>query len=142
MVERLQALAAEGLSPAAIAQRLNEEGFRPPKRRERFGPQGVQDLLRRLGRRLPHQSRTERHGGPDGGLGEHEWWLADLARAVGMPPVTLFTWIQRGWVTGRQEAQPPRRWILRADEAELERLRERHQRPIGYYTRRQWVEAP
>lgn len=142
LVERLHALAADGLSLATIAQRLNEEGFRPPKRRERFGAHGVQELLRRLGPRPPHQSRTERRGGPDGGRGEHEWWLADLARAVGMPPVTLFNWIQRGWVTGRQEPQPPRRWILWADDAELERLRERHQRPTGYYTRRHWVEAP
>lgn len=142
LVERLHALAADGLSLAVIAQRLNDEGFRPPKRRERFGAHGVQELLRRLGRRPPHQSRTARHGGPDDGLGEHEWWLADLARAIGMPPVTLFNWIQGGWVTGRQEAQPPRRWILRADDAELERLRERHQRPTGYYTRRQWMEVP
>jgi DNA invertase Pin-like site-specific DNA recombinase len=137
LVERLQALAAEGLSMATIAQRLNAEGFRPPKRREHFGAQGVQDLFRRLGG-TPAQARLPRHDG----LGEHEWWLADLARAVGMPPVTLFNWIQRGWVTGRQEAQPPRRWILWADEAELEQLRERHRRPTSYYTRRQWVEAP
>jgi DNA invertase Pin-like site-specific DNA recombinase len=137
LVERLHALAAEGLSMATIAQRLNAEGFRPPKRREHFGAQGVQDLFRRLGG-TPAQARLPRHAG----LGEHEWWLADLARAVGMPPITLFNWIQRGWVTGRQEAQPPRRWILWADEAELEQLRERHRRPTSYYTRRQWVEAP
>jgi hypothetical protein len=137
LVERLHALAAEGLSLATIAQRLNEEGFRPPKRRERFGAQGVQALLRRLGR-LTSRSRTRRHDP----LGEHEWWLTDLAQAIGMPPVTLFHWIRRGWVTGRQEAQPPRRWILWADEAALEQLRERHRRPTSYYTRRQWVEAP
>jgi DNA invertase Pin-like site-specific DNA recombinase len=142
LVERLHVLAADGLSLATIAQRLNEEGFRPPKRREQFGAHGVQELLRRLGRRPPHQSRTERRGSPEGGLGEHEWWLADLAQAVGMPSVTLFTWIRRGWVTGRQEEQPPRRWILWADEATLEQLRERHQRPTGYYTRRQWMAEP
>jgi hypothetical protein len=59
-----------------------------------------------------------------------------------MPTVTLFTWIRRGWVTGRQEAQPPRRWILWADEATLEQFRERHQRPTGDETHRQWLEAP
>jgi DNA invertase Pin-like site-specific DNA recombinase len=137
LVERLHALAADGLSAATIAQRLNDEGFRPPKRRERFGPQGVQDLLHRLG-----SPTARRRSAPPADLGVHEWGLADLARAVGMPPVTLFTWIRRGWVTGRQQADPPRRWILWADEAELERLRERHQRPTGYYTRRQWVEEP
>jgi DNA invertase Pin-like site-specific DNA recombinase len=137
LVERLHALAADGVSPATIAQRLNDEGFRPPKRRERFGPQGVQDLLHRLGSRT-----ARRRAAPPAELGVHEWGLPDLARAIGMPPVTLFTWIRRGWVTGRQQAEPPQRWILWADEAELERLRERHRRPTSYYTRRQWVEEP
>jgi hypothetical protein len=141
LVERLQALAAAGLSMATIAQRLNAEGFRPPKRRERFGAHGVQELLRRVGRLAPRQPPPERRGGQGDGRGAHEWWLAALARAVGMPPVTLFNWIQRGWVTGRQEAQPPRRWILWADDAELERLRQHRRRPAGSDTRRRWVEA-
>jgi hypothetical protein len=141
LVERLQALAAAGLSMATIAHCLNEEGFRPPKRREQFGAHGVQELLRRLGRLTP-QPGPGRRAAPLDDLREHEWWLADLARAVGMPPVTLFNWIQRGWVTGRQEAQPPRRWILWADAAQLEQLRERHRRPTSSYTRRQWLEAP
>ena len=34
LVERLRALCAERLSSAAIAERLNAEGFRPPKRAE------------------------------------------------------------------------------------------------------------
>jgi DNA invertase Pin-like site-specific DNA recombinase len=137
LVERLQALAGEGLSPATIAQRLNDEGLRPPKRRERFGSQGIQDLLHRLGSRT-----ARRRSAPPADVGPHEWGLTDLAHAIGMPPVTLFTWIRRGWVTGRQQADSPRRWILWADEAELERLRERHRRPTSYYTRRQWVEEP
>ena len=36
LVERLRALCAERLSAAAIAERLNAEGFRPPKRVDRF----------------------------------------------------------------------------------------------------------
>jgi DNA invertase Pin-like site-specific DNA recombinase len=137
LVERVRALAAEGVSMAAIAARLNVEGFRPPKRREHFGPQGVQDLLQRL------ENRTSRRRSEQPvDLDVHEWWLADLARAIGMPPVTLFTWIRRGWVTGRQQTEPPRRWILWADEAALEQLRERHRRPTSYSTRRPWLEAP
>ena len=138
LVERLHVLAADGVSASTIAQRLNDEGVRPPKRRERFGPQGVQDLLHRLG-----SPTAQRRSAPPADLGVHEWGLADLARAVGMPPVTLFTWIRRGWVTGRQQAaEPSRRWILWADEAELERLRERHHRPTGDAIRRRCVEAP
>jgi DNA invertase Pin-like site-specific DNA recombinase len=135
---RVRALTAAGLSTGEIAARLNAEGFRPPKRRATFHAHGVQELLRRLGVRLPRpEFRTK---APAPALGAHEWRLAELARAVGMPPVTLYDWIGRGWVRGRQEERPPRRWILWADDAEVERLRERARRPHGYYTRRLWVD--
>jgi DNA invertase Pin-like site-specific DNA recombinase len=136
LAERLETLAGAGLSAEAIADQLHAEGYRPPKRRERFGKQGVLDLLHRLGLRQQH-ARSPRSDGP----GEHEWWLPALARTIGMPTVTLFTWIRRGWVTAHQQEQPPYRWILWADPAEVARLRERHQRPPGDYTRRRWVEA-
>ncbi len=152
LCQRLRGLAAEGLSAAAIAARLNEEGVRPPKRREQFGEQGVRDLLQRLGggprhalpASPPPDQRPPRapRGEALGVLGPHEWWLSDLARAVDMPHVTLFTWIRRGWVQARRQDLPPptqRRWILWADEAELGRLRARHQRPAGEDARRRWA---
>jgi len=45
LVTCLRAWSAEGLSAAAIAERLNAEGFRPPKRVERFNRGMVQRLL-------------------------------------------------------------------------------------------------
>ena len=137
LCERVRTLAAAGRSTVEIAAQLNAEGFRPPKRRERFGPKGVGQLLRRLGLRAPRA-----HPPTSSELGEHEWELATLAQRLGMPPVTLDTWIGRGWVRARQLPQPPRRWLVWADEAEVERLRERRQRPRGYYTRQRWVEEP
>jgi hypothetical protein len=134
LAARVRALATAGLPAAVIAQQLNAEGYRPPKRHERFGRQGVQDLLHRLGAHTPqHRPR------PRDGLGTHEWWLVDLAHALGMPPTTLRTWVDRGWVSARQQPQPPRRWVIWADEAELHQLRQRRGRPAGYYTRRRWV---
>jgi hypothetical protein len=146
LIERVRELARQQLPAAAIADHLNAEGYRPPKRRDRFGEQGLQQLLRRLGG--PGADGSGSHPGrpvpPDGhrqdGLGEDQWWLPDLARLLGMPTVTLFTWVQRGWVTAHQQPQPPRRWIIWADDAEVERLRQRRQRPAGYDTRRRWVE--
>jgi predicted site-specific integrase-resolvase len=65
--------------------------------------------------------------------------LPNLAQAIGMPAVTLYQWAYRGWLRARRQEQPPQRWIIWADEQEMERLRERYQRPAGYYTRQRWV---
>jgi hypothetical protein len=137
LCERITALASEGLACSRIAEHLNAEGYRPPKRRERFDGPGVQDLVRRLS---VSASRPCRQVTP-GILGPDEWYLAALALQVPMPVVTLFNWVKRGWVRAEQREQAPRRWVAWADEAEIERLRERHRRPNGYYTRRLWVET-
>ena len=133
--ERLSELVTEGKPAQEIANMLNAEGFRPPKRREDFGPQGVQNLIKRLGLRQVRVRPVSREG-----LGSAEWWLRDLAAAVPMPEVTLYNWVQRGWLQARREEQAPQRWIICADAKELERLRELHRRPPGYYTRRLWLE--
>ena len=136
LVERVRVLAAAGLSTTAITARLNAEGYRPPKRHPQFGPQGVRDLLRRLDGLPPRSCSPQR-----GGLEPDAWWLPELARTLRIPEVTLYHWLRRGWIRARCQEQP-RRWVLWADAAEGERLRERHQRPPGYYTRRRWRETP
>ena len=57
-----------------------------------------------------------------------------------MPVATLFGWLKRGWVTGRQDTRPPYRWIITADPAEVGRLRALHQLPPGYHNRRRWTD--
>ncbi len=130
---RARQLAAEGLAAGAIAARLNAEGYRPPKRRDHFGAQGIHDLLQRLGV-ITKQS----HASPPPDFGAHEWGLRDLAQAIEMPAVTLYNWLRRGWVQARREAAAPRRWILWADAAEVERLRQRHQRSLSDEARQRW----
>jgi DNA invertase Pin-like site-specific DNA recombinase len=135
LCEQVEQGAAAGLSSTEMAHRLNAAGYRPPKRCAQFTGPIVQDLLRQL------QGRERRRHPPRAdGPGPHEWWLADLARLIGMPPVTLDRWRRRGWLTARQEQQPPHRWIVWANEREVARLRELHQRPAGYATRRRWVD--
>jgi hypothetical protein len=58
-----------------------------------------------------------------------------------MPTAPLFTWLKRGWITGRQDTRAPYRWIVTADRAEVERLRELHQLPAGHHNRRRWTDA-
>ena len=135
---RIRALAGEGLGNAAIADRLALEGFCTPRLHERFNDGEIQHLIRRLGLRpgLDHDHRTDR-----GSLGPGQWWLATLAREIGMPAATLFGWLRRGWATGRQDTRPPYRWIITADQAEVERLRALHQLPAGYHSRRRWTDT-
>jgi hypothetical protein len=130
--ERVSELAGEGLAAEEIAERLNEEGCRPPRCGATFRAAAVRKLRGRLGMggKPPAHKPLEE-------LGPHEWWLADLARAVGMPKATLYSWIGRGWVDCRKSGRG--RWIARADPAETERLRELHHRPDGYYARQKWI---
>jgi hypothetical protein len=132
---RLHELRAQELTSRQIADRLDAEGFRPPKRTEHFTANSVTTLLRRLQPR----TRPRPVAGPDGPR-KNEWWLSDLARHLAMPETTLYTWIQRGWVSARRQDGPPHHLILKADEADLAELRERRSRPHGYYTRLRWTE--
>jgi DNA invertase Pin-like site-specific DNA recombinase len=136
MCDRVRELAAGGLGPREIAEHLNAEGYRPPKRRENFGPAGVRELMNRLGLVEP-RSRSKRRDG----LEDNEWWLPELARELGMPEVTLYSWIGRGWVEGRQIPGAYRRWVLWADPAEVERLHQLRSLPRGYHVRKKlWIE--
>jgi DNA-binding MarR family transcriptional regulator len=124
-------LAAAGCTAAQIAESLNAEGLRPPKRAGVFTVNAVRDLLGALG--LQHTRTPERR--PE--LGAHEWWLRDLAGRLGMSKVTLDSWVRRGWADGY--LHPGARLIVvRADPAEVERLRALHQMPRGQHMRRPW----
>ena len=136
LCKRVRELASQGLDSRLIAQRLDEEGYRSPKLVEGFGRQGVHKLMGRLGLRR-HQGRQRP---PQGLLGEHEWWLGELAGRIQMPKQTLYTWVRRGWVRSRQSTGHARRWIVWADDAELERLRRLHELPRGYHTHKKWIE--
>ena len=137
LCERVRELASEGSSARKIAQMLNEEGYRPPKRRERFGAQGIGNLMRRLGLTKEKDLRPKAQ---DELLSKDEWCLARLALELGMPKVTLYFWVRRGWVRARQGPEPQGRWIVWADEEELKRLRRLRALPDGHHAREKlWV---
>ena len=50
LMQRIEELRSQGHSSAAIAERLNAEGFRPPRRRQTFNAAGVRQLFTRQGR--------------------------------------------------------------------------------------------
>jgi len=134
LADRARELAGSGHTTAQIAERLNAEGFRPPKRIQSFTPSAVTDLLRALGiRRSRIPARRNRPA-----LAQDEWWLRDLAEHLGMPEVTLDHWVRRDWATGYLHPQARLR-VVRADPAEVERLSALHHVPRGQHTRRPWL---
>ncbi|MEI6037748.1 MAG: HAMP domain-containing sensor histidine kinase, partial [Planctomycetota bacterium] len=56
-------------------------------------------------------------------LGEHEWWLPDLADELEMPRTSLNHWYDIGWVHGRKMPGLRGRLILWADDKEVDRLK-------------------
>jgi hypothetical protein len=133
LCDRIRTLAQAGQRAGQIAARLAQEGYRPSKRAERFSRPAVLELMRRLG---VHQPRARRRTA----LAAHKWWVSDLAHTVGIPHTTLHAWRKRGYVQARWHAQT-QRWIVWADGAELERLKQRHALPAGSYSHRLWLDT-
>jgi DNA invertase Pin-like site-specific DNA recombinase len=117
--DRVAALRQTGATTAEIAAQLNHEGFRPPRGEGRFHRGHVNQFLIRYGLLRPGGSpRID-----PAELGPNEWRLGDLARELGMPPMTLRHWHDRGWVAGRKSSVVGGCWIMWADKPELERMR-------------------
>jgi hypothetical protein len=114
LVARLRELCTGRLNSAAIAGRLNAEGFCPPKRTTRFTGEMVRRLTAHLG-----LARRERHGTATG-LGPDEYRPMGLARRLGVSRDTVRGWVRRGWVTARADADGHH--VIWADADELRRL--------------------
>ena len=118
LVARVLELYQSGGTNRQIADRLNHEGFRPPKRRATYNAAMVQQLL---SRNLPRETKESDEPCQ---LNRNEWYLADLAHELRMPSITLHRWIQCEWVEARKLNAPRGRWVLWADGDEVDRLRQ------------------
>ena len=128
LLNRIDELRAAGRAPAGVAEQLNREGFRPPKRSATFTSAIRAGLLARRGRTGP---RPRAVGEPDV-LGEHEWLLTDLARELAMPQATLHRWIRVGWVHARKLPTAGGHWAIWADADELARMGRIRTSPRGW----------
>jgi DNA invertase Pin-like site-specific DNA recombinase len=117
---RVVELHGQGRTAAAIAATLAAEGFSPPRRRGDYNAQQVWRLLHQYGLTAKRDPGT---------LSTDEWWLPDLARALGVSRRKLREWATRKWCHARQPAAPGP-WIVWANRRELDRLRQlkRHSR--------------
>jgi hypothetical protein len=116
--QRIVTLKNKGLTAKQIAQQLNREGRTSPHHKG-FTAATIRAALSRCG-------LTEVRRGASNDqltLKEDEWFVPDLARAVGVRPQVVYAWIRQGKLTARQVDGPQGRWIVHADAATLESLR-------------------
>jgi DNA invertase Pin-like site-specific DNA recombinase len=132
LCKRIDELREGGSTLVEVAERLNQEGFRPPKRSQTFNKAIVGLILKRRG----SSRRQARAVAESGLLGEHEWLLSDLAGKLDMPAVTLHRWVRVGWVHARKLGTSRGHWAIWADGDELERLTRLRNCPRG------WSEEP
>jgi DNA invertase Pin-like site-specific DNA recombinase len=121
LVRRLRELCGEKRSSAEIAEKLNSEGFRPPKRTDHFTGAMVLRLMNQLG-----LVRRKAHGSSDG-LGRDEYRPAALAGKLGVKRETVRRWMRVGWVNVRKDDEGHH--VIWADADELRRLRQLHRLP-------------
>ncbi len=120
LVTRLRELSAARVRVAAIAEQLNADGFRPPKRTDRFTKGIVQRLMAALG-------LSREPPGSDAGLSANEYRPAGLAQRLGIGRDTIRRWIRVGWVHVRRDENGHH--VVWADADELRRLRALHRVP-------------
>jgi DNA invertase Pin-like site-specific DNA recombinase len=130
LLARVTELAAAGQNSRQIADALNTDGFRPPKRTDRFTGELVRSLISQNGIRRSQKGRPAVLTG----LPPGQWSVPGLSAELAMPVPTIYTWIYRGWITARR-APGTKNWIITADDEQLRQLRERRARPPGYYSR-------
>jgi DNA invertase Pin-like site-specific DNA recombinase/DNA-binding transcriptional MerR regulator len=113
LTQRVSELHCDGLHLAQIAERLNEEGFVPPRRRGVFTEGGIGSLVRDLG----FVGELFR----DDLIEKDEWWIPDLARKLGVIPQKVHYWVKQGWIHSRRTPSG-KHLIVWADEDEMHRL--------------------
>ncbi|HEY7432278.1 MAG TPA: recombinase family protein [Streptosporangiaceae bacterium] len=128
LVARLRELCTGRRTSAEIAQHLNAEGFRPPKRTKQFTGEMVRRLTVHLGlfRRQRHGSRV--------GLAPDEYRPMGLARRLGISRDTVRRWLRAGWLNVRRDDDGHH--VIWADASELRRLRELHGLPRTWANKR------
>lgn len=117
---RIRELRQQGWSAKVIAEQMNADGWRPPKRAT-FDTSMVQRLIFRhqLSRRQPiWTSNVQRKPGA-------EWTLHEAATRLGIHRQTAYHWVRQGRLPGRVATLGDQRiWLVQMTEAELEQLRQ------------------
>jgi hypothetical protein len=114
LTDRLKELHRQGLHRGPIAEKLNAEGFVPPRRRGGFSELGVGALMRELG-------LVGEYFGDDL-LQKHEWRIPHLARELEVIPQKIHYWVEQEWIHSRRTPSG-KHLIVWADKDEIRRLK-------------------
>lgn len=115
LMARVTELRNDRQTSTEISEQLNGEGFHPPGGNT-FNAVTVRRLLSRSRSGGRRRSSTQDRPGPP------QWRVRDLAQKLDVPIRTLYSWLRRGWLHGKQAAGAHGRWVLWADDEELHRL--------------------
>ena len=137
LVARAGELHRRGQNCAVIAATLNDEGWRPAKRRDTFNGQMVRHLLANAGV-IQAQRRGPR------AIGERrasEWTINELAAEIGAPTATVYSWVQKGRLSSRSlKVQGVLTKLVTADAATITSLKAARATPLPF--RRNLLPSP
>jgi len=126
LLKRVAELNTQKKKAQTIANILNEEGWRPAKRRDTFNAYMVRSLLSRQGLRSSIRKR------PSDGITKkaNEWTIRELSQKLEMPEPTLYSWTKKGKLSSRRVPSAGRAVLLvTANKSEINRLRSLRRRP-------------
>ena len=129
LLKRVAELHTQQKNARTIAHILNEEGWRPAKRRDTFNAYMVHSLLSRQGLRVSRKKR------PSDGITKkaNEWTIRELSQKLKMPEPTLYSWIKKGFVKSRRVLVSGRTvLIINANRTEIKRLRSLRRQPRSW----------
>jgi hypothetical protein len=130
LLKRADNLRSEGKDFREIANVLNQEGWRPPKRQEAFNQGMVGTLLSRAGINSNRKVRSQQVNRlPD------EWTFRELSQKTNTPESTLYRWMQKGILKARRVKEVSHNgvWLITADKQEIKRLQSLKNQP------KQWI---
>ena len=106
----------ERLKWREVAERLNAEGWVPPRQHRGFTEVNARATASKHG--------LTKHQRPKTTLGKHERPLTEIAAELSIPTVTLMTWARRGWISARKLHEQGRTfWIIAAEPTEVAKIR-------------------
>jgi DNA invertase Pin-like site-specific DNA recombinase len=129
LVTRAAELHRMGNRYAAIATILNQEDWRPPKRRDTFNAQMVRLLLKTAGviRSSFRRPREILERQPD------EWTIRELAEELGVPQPTLYYWVKIGRLPSRSvTAAGNSAKLITADKPTIAKLKASRATPLHW----------